>query len=160
MVASDPSPSSRRTVAYSYRGDPSVPDFPDDRPIIIFDGYCALCSGWARIVLRHDRAGRFRLLTAQSPLGRALYVHYGLHPDDYETNILIADGRAWFKSEGSIRMAEGLGGPWRLTGVFRVLPASVRDRLYEIVARNRLRLFGRRATCYAPDRQFADRFLA
>ena len=67
---------------YSYRGDPAVPAFPDDRPIIIFDGYCALCSGWARFVLRHDPRGVYRLLPAQSPLGHALYVHYGLNPQE------------------------------------------------------------------------------
>jgi predicted DCC family thiol-disulfide oxidoreductase YuxK len=86
-------------------------------------------------------------------------VHYGLHPQDYETNILIADGRAWFKSEGSIRMAEGLGWPWKLAGVCRVLPRGLRDRLYEFVARNRLRFFGTRETCYVPDASFAHRFL-
>jgi predicted DCC family thiol-disulfide oxidoreductase YuxK len=144
---------------YSYRGDPAVPPFPDEHPIIIFDGYCALCSGWANFVLRHDRRGAYRLLSAQSPLGRALYVHYGLHPQDYETNILIADGCAWFKSEGSIRMAEGLGWPWKLVGILRVLPQGLRDRLYEFVARNRLRFFGKRETCYVPDSSFADRFL-
>jgi predicted DCC family thiol-disulfide oxidoreductase YuxK len=145
---------------YSYREDPGVPLFPDDRPIIIFDGYCALCSGWAAFVLRHDPAGRFRLLSAQSPLGHALYVHYGLNPEDYESNILIADGIAWFKSEGSIRMAEGLGFPWSLAAIFRVLPMRWRDRAYETVARNRLRWFGKRATCYRPEPRFADRFIA
>ena len=145
---------------YSYREDPGVPPFPDDRPIIIFDGYCALCSGWAAFVLRHDPAGRFRLLSAQSPLGHALYVHYGLNPQDYETNILIADGIAWFKSEGSIRRAEGLGCPWSPAAVFRVLPTRWRDRAYETVARNRLRWFGKRATCYRPEPRFADRFIA
>ena len=105
-------------------------------------------------------AGRYRLLCAQSPLGRALYRHYGLDPQDYETNILLADGVAWFKSEGSIRMAEGLGFPWRLAAVFRILPLAWRDRLYETVARNRLRWFGKRATCYLPDPRFADRFIA
>ena len=160
MAVTDTLPVDQRTVAYGYRRDPAVPEFPDDRPIIIFDGYCALCSGWARFVLRHDRQARFRLLTAQSPLGRALYVHYGLHPDDYETNILIADGRAWFKSEGCIRMAEGLGWPWSLAGVFRVLPVGLRDRLYGLIARNRLRIFGRRDSCFMPDSRYADRFLA
>jgi predicted DCC family thiol-disulfide oxidoreductase YuxK len=145
---------------YSYRHDAAVPDFPDDKPIIIFDGYCALCSGWAAFVLRHDPAGKYRLLSAQSALGRALYVHYGLDPENYETNILLADGVAWFKSEGSIRMAEGLGFPWRLAAVFRVLPMAWRDRLYETVARNRLRWFGKRATCYLPDPKYAGRFLA
>src|SRR5882757_2020752 len=118
---------------FSYRSDPGVPGFPDNRPIIIFDGHCALCSGWARFVLRHDAKGVYRLLPAQSPLGRALYIHYGLHPDEYETNILVEDGLAWFKSEGSIRMAEGLGRPWSSAAVVRILPRSLRDWLYDLV---------------------------
>jgi predicted DCC family thiol-disulfide oxidoreductase YuxK len=145
---------------YSYRQDAAVPRFPDDRPIIIFDGHCALCSGWARFVLRHDRAERYRLLPAQTPLGRALYVHYGLDPEDYATNILLADGLAWFKSEGSIRMAESLGRPWSLARVLRILPLRLRDRLYQSVARHRLRLFGRRATCYRGEPDLEHRFLA
>ena len=144
--------------AYSYRQDAAVPRFADDRPIIIFDGHCALCSGWARFVLRHDRRGRYRLLPAQTALGRALYVHYGLDPEDYETNILLTDGIAWFKSEGSIRMAEGLGWPWAAARVFRVLPLELRDRLYQSVARNRLRLFGRRRVCYLGEPGQEDQF--
>src|ERR1700704_1275742 len=104
--------------------------------------------------------GAYRLLAAQTPLGRALYVHYGLDPQDYETNILIADGVATFKSEACIRMAEGLGRPGSLAAGFRALPLSWRDRLYAILARNRLRVFGRRATCYVPDHRPADRFIA
>jgi predicted DCC family thiol-disulfide oxidoreductase YuxK len=145
---------------HSYRGDTAVPPFPDDHPIIVFDGYCALCSGWAQFVLRHDHAGKYRLLPAQSALGRALYIHYGLHPDDYETNILIEDGVAWFKSEGSIRMAEGLGFPWSLAAMFRILPMAWRDRLYEFIARNRLRFFGKRESCYRPSADIRHRFLA
>lgn len=145
---------------YSYRDDPAVPDFPDDRPVIIFDGYCALCSGWAQFVLKRDPQGKYRLLAAQSKLGHALYVHYGLDPEDYETNILIDRGVAYFKSEGSIRMAEGLGFPWSLAGVFRVLPLSIRDPMYGLVARNRLKLFGKRETCYLPDKKYEGRFLA
>ena len=86
--------------AFSYRQDPTVPAFPDDRPIIIFDGHCVLCSSRANFVLRHDPLGKYRLLAAQSPLGGALYVHLGLDPDDYQTNILLAGGVAWLKSEG------------------------------------------------------------
>jgi predicted DCC family thiol-disulfide oxidoreductase YuxK len=145
---------------YSYRSDPRVPAFPDDRPIILFDGHCALCSGWARFVLRHDRRGRFRLLPAQTPLGRALYLHYGLDPENYETNILVEEGRGWFRSEGSIRMAEGLGAPWSWFAVLRVLPLAWRDRLYELVARNRLNWFGRREVCYLGEPAHSDRFLA
>jgi predicted DCC family thiol-disulfide oxidoreductase YuxK len=146
-------------AAYSYRSDPAVPSFPDDRPIIVFDGYCVLCSGWVSFILRHDRHAIYRLVPAQSPLGHALFGHYGLNPQDYETYILIQNGAAWFKSEATIRMARGLGFPWSLAGVFRIIPRPWRDRLYALVARNRFRLFGRRATCYGPDPRHADRFL-
>jgi predicted DCC family thiol-disulfide oxidoreductase YuxK len=147
------------TSPYSYRRDPAVPAFPDDRPIIVFDGYCVLCSGWAKFVIRHDPRATYRLLAAQSPLGRALYVHYGLNPDVQETNILIAEGRAWFKSEGSIRMFEGLGLPWSLVRIVRLLPAGLRDTAYQTVARNRFRWFGTRATCFVPTPEIRARFL-
>jgi predicted DCC family thiol-disulfide oxidoreductase YuxK len=146
-------------AAYSYRDDFAVPKFPDDRPIIVFDGYCVLCSGWVSFILRHDRHATYRLLPAQSPIGHALYVHYGLDPLDYETYILIQNGVAWFKSEATIRMSQGLGFPWSLAAVLRVVPRPWRDRLYGLVARNRFRLFGRRATCYVADPRHEDRFL-
>ncbi len=145
---------------YSYRADPAVPAFADDRPIIVFDGHCALCSGWARFVLRNDRRGRYRLLPAQTLLGRAIYVHSGLDPVDYETNLLIADGRLFVKSEGTIRMFEGLGLPWSLLAVFRVLPLGWRDALYGVMARNRLKWFGRREVCFLGEAGWQDRFLA
>ena len=145
---------------FSYRSDPAVPVFPDDRPIIVFDGKCVLCSGWAQFVLRNDRRKRFRLLPAQTPLGKALYRHYGLDPDDYETNLLIEDGLVWQKSEGTIRMFERLGLPWSLLAVARILPRSIRDRLYRVLARNRLRWFGVRESCLLALPGLEDRFLA
>jgi predicted DCC family thiol-disulfide oxidoreductase YuxK len=146
--------------AYSYRNDPSVPAFPDDRPIFIFDAHCVLCSRWVEFILRFDRAHRYRLLRAQSELGRALYIHYGLDPEDYETNILLIDGKALIKSEGSIRLAMGLGFPWSITGILRILPRRYADALYESLARNRFRIFGRRHSCYLPRAMDRDRFIA
>jgi predicted DCC family thiol-disulfide oxidoreductase YuxK len=150
----------RAPEPYSYRRDPAVPLFADDRPIILFDGHCALCSGWVSFVLRHDRAAAFRLLPAQTSLGKALYRHYGLDPEDYETNILIEDGHAFFKSESAIRMLERLGAPWSATRALRVAPAPLRDWLYDIVARNRLRWFGRRDQCLISAPRYEDRFLS
>ncbi len=146
--------------AFSYRHDPAVPPFPDDRPIFIFDGHCVLCSDFARFILRHDRRRLFRLMAAQTLLGTALYKHYGLDPVDYKTNVLIEDGRIWLKSESSIRVFELLGFPWSLATATRVVPMSLLDRLYGIVARNRLRWFGRRAACYLPEASEADRFIS
>ena len=146
--------------AFSYRDDPVVPAFADDRPIIVFDGECVLCSRFAQFILRTDRRRRFRLLAAQTPIGAALYRHFGLAAPDYETNILLEDGRAWFKSDASIRIFERLGFPWSLMALGRVVPRAARDRLYRVVARNRLRWFGARDSCYRPDPLQADRFIA
>lgn len=145
---------------FSYRTDPAVPPFPDDRPILVFDGHCVLCSRFVQFVLRRDRRGLFRLLAAQTPLGTALYEHFGLASDDYDTNILIENGRAYVKSESSIRIVERLGFPWSLVAALRILPLPLRDRLYELVARNRLRWFGERTSCYLPDPSTASRFIA
>ena len=146
--------------AYSYRNDPAVPAFTDDQPIIVFDGECIFCSGWVNFVLRHDKQGRYRFLTAQSPLGEALYRHYGLDSRNYETNMLIDDGLAFLKSEGSLRMAAGLGFPFSLVSVLRLIPRSWRDPLYELVARNRYRIGGRRNACFVPAPEHRGRFIA
>jgi predicted DCC family thiol-disulfide oxidoreductase YuxK len=145
---------------FDYRADPAVPRFADDRPIIIFDGKCVACSAFAGFILRHDRDRRFRLLAAQSAIGDALYRHFGLDPVQYETFILLQDGCAFVRSEAAIRILAGLGGPWRLAVVARVLPLWLRDKLYDVIARNRLRWFGARQTCYVPHPSEADRFLS
>lgn len=145
---------------YSYHSDPEVPDFPDANPIIIFDGVCVMCSAWARFILKQDRSGRYRLLPAQSELGTALYRHYGLDPVNYETNVLIENGMAYFKSTGTIRMFVSLGLPWSLMAVFRVIPEGIRDQAYEFIARNRYRWFGRRESCFIPTESEKARFLS
>lgn len=144
---------------YAYRDDAGVPAFDDSHPIIVFDGECAFCSGWVTFVLRRDRKARYRFIAAQSPLGEALYRHYGLETRDYETNILIENGMALFKSEGTLRMLAGLGFPWSLATVLRLVPRSLRDRLYAFLARNRYRLAGRTGRCFVPTPEHRQRFL-
>ncbi len=145
--------------AFSYREDRSVPLFPDDRPIIIFDGHCVLCSGFARFILRRDRRAIFRLMAAQTPLGQALYRHLSLDPDNLETNVLLEEGHAWFKSEGTIRMFVHLGFPWFLLRVLRLVPRPLLDRLYDLIARNRLKWFGSQSVCFRADPARHERFL-
>jgi predicted DCC family thiol-disulfide oxidoreductase YuxK len=118
-----------------------------------------LCSSFVQFILRADRARRFRFVGAQSALGAALYRHYGLPSVAYTTNILLAGGQAFINAEGSIRVFEALGFPYRLMAVGRLLPRPVRDALYKIVARNRFTWFGARQTCYRPQAADAGRFL-
>ena len=147
------------SARFSYRADPAVPVFPDDRPVVVFDGHCVLCSRFARFLLRHDRRGRLRLLPAQTPLGQAVYRHYGLDPVALETNLLIAEGRVWAKGEGTLRILALLGFPWSMFQALRLLPTGWLNRLYDVIARNRIRWFGYRATCLLVDPGFEDRFL-
>ena len=98
---------------YSYRSDPSVPPFPDDRALLVFDGVCVLCSGRRRFILKRDRARRFRFATAQSPLGQALFRHYGLDAQTFETNLVLIDGRAYGKLDSGRVAGTLLGGVWR-----------------------------------------------
>jgi predicted DCC family thiol-disulfide oxidoreductase YuxK len=146
---------------YKYRDDPAVPPFADDRPIIIFDGKCVLCSAFARFVLRTDHAGRFRLMAAQSPLGAALYKHFGLDPVSYETYVLLEDGKAFLRSQAALRIFAGLGAPWSaLATIGRLVPLSWRDGVYDLIARHRLQWFGVRESCYLPAPSEADRFIS
>ena len=128
-------------------------------PILIFDGKCVLCSATVKFVLAHDRRRRVRFVVAQSPLGAALYRHFGLKSEHYDTNIVLENGVALTKSESSIRIFELVGSPWSLLTVLRLLPRFVREPLYEVVARNRLIWFGERETCYLPNEADRARFL-
>lgn len=145
---------------FSYRGDKTVPDFDDNRPVIVFDGHCIFCSAWVRFILKQDRAGHFRFIAAQTPLGDALYRHYGLDTRDYETNMLLEKGRAYVKSDATIRMLTSLGFPWSLAGVFRIIPSALRDAVYGFVARRRFLIAGRRDSCYLPTAEERARFLS
>lgn len=145
--------------AYSYRDNPNIPDFDDSQPIIVFDGHCALCSNWVQFILRRDPHKRFNFLLAQSPLGEAIYGHYRLKPKDYETNLLIENGHIRAKSDGSLAMFQILGWPWKVAALFRIIPTALRDMIYDLIARNRIKWFGARQSCYLPHDDVKTRFL-
>jgi predicted DCC family thiol-disulfide oxidoreductase YuxK len=118
--------------------------------VIVFDGYCHLCSGWARFHHRHPATPPFDLVPMQSPRGRELLMAHGIDPADPTTFLVLDAGQAFTQSDAAIRVMTSSGGPWRLTGVARWVPQSWRDAIYQLLARNRYRWFGKRATCYLP----------
>jgi len=148
-----------RYPRFSWRSDPAVPPFPDEAPLVVFDGVCVLCSGFARFVATRDRARTIRFTAAQSPLGQALMRHYGLDTRDFETNLLIADGQAHAKLEAFAGIMGRLGPPWPLAKVVLALPRRQRDWLYDRVAQNRYALLGKRETCIMPGPEWRDRVL-
>jgi predicted DCC family thiol-disulfide oxidoreductase YuxK len=147
-------------AAYSYRDDPQVPKFDDSRPVVVFDGVCVLCHGFARFLAKRDTAQVFRFTYAQSALGQGLFRHYGLNPIEFETNLLIADGLAYGKLAAFSQITRRLGLPWSLLGhAIRPIPARLGDPAYDLIARNRYRLFGRHEVCALPDPSWRERML-
>lgn len=125
--------------------------------LILFDGVCVLCSRWVGFVAARD-AGRFRFTAVQSPYGRALATRLGISTEAPETNAVVLGGVAYFKSDAALAVLELLPG-WRFTRVVRLLPRVVRDGLYDRVAQNRYRLFGRTDACMVPPPGLARRVL-
>ncbi|HEX8503974.1 MAG TPA: thiol-disulfide oxidoreductase DCC family protein [Hymenobacter sp.] len=130
---------------------------------ILFDGVCNLCNGFVQFVIRHDPAGRFRFAALQSEAGRALLAAHSLNPAavaaEPESVLLLSAGRLHSHSTAVLRIAQGLGGVWRLAGAGWLLPRAWRDAAYRLVARHRYRWFGRRESCMLPTPELKARFL-
>jgi predicted DCC family thiol-disulfide oxidoreductase YuxK len=128
-------------------------------PLIVFDGICHLCTGFVRFVIRRDRAALFQFLPAQSPRGEALYAKVGLKSGDWDSNLLIMEGQVYTELDAFIEISRRFGGLWRLMPVLYGIPRPIRDWLYNRIARNRYRWFGKRDVCYLPTPDLAARFL-
>ena len=144
---------------YSYRDDPSVPPFSDAGPRTVMDAQCALCADGAQWISRNDRQAEFKIIPLQSQIGRALMLHYALDPDDPSSWLLLLNGRAYTSLDALIRVGTRLGGIWSLLRLLRLLPLSLQDRAYRLVAGNRYRLFGRGDLCSIPDEDLQRRLL-
>jgi predicted DCC family thiol-disulfide oxidoreductase YuxK len=129
-------------------------------PVVLFDGVCNLCNGWVRFVLRRDPRRRFRFASLQSTFGAEVLQRHGL-PDDYLGSILLlADGVLFAKSDAVLRIAGQLRWPWPVLSVFVIVPRVLRDIVYDWVARNRYRWFGKSESCMLPSANDAARFLS
>jgi predicted DCC family thiol-disulfide oxidoreductase YuxK len=138
-------------------------DFSDLVPagaegVVLFDGYCVLCDSSVQFVFDHDRRGVFRFAPSQSPGARPFLDRCGLGAAPGTIVFVERDGWS-VRSTATIRMARRLGFPWSLAAIARVVPAGIRDVVYRVIARNRLRWFGERDTCRIPTPDEASRFL-
>lgn len=127
--------------------------------IVLFDGVCRLCNGWSRFIIRHDRAGRLKLCSMQSPAGQAILTNHGLPTERFDTLVYLEGPRAHVKSEAVLRVLGELPFPWRLLRVLALLPRPLRDWVYDRIARHRYRLFGRYDSCPPPRPEDRERFL-
>ncbi len=132
---------------------------PRDRPILLFDGVCNLCNGFVQWVIRRDPEGHFRFAALQSETGRRLLAEAGMPADALSTVVLYEAGRFFTHSDVPLRVWRQLGGAWSWLYALRVVPRALRDAVYDWVARNRYRWFGRREQCMIPTPELRARFL-
>ena len=127
--------------------------------LIIFDGVCNLCTFSVRFILQHETAPILNFTPLQSAGGARLLQTYGFDPADAKTFVFIQDGRAYTRSEAALRVAKYLRWPWRALLIFRVIPRPLHDAVYDVIARNRYRWFGRKDVCMLPTPELKARFV-
>lgn len=144
---------------YSFTDDPEVPPFDHGKGLIVFDHECIFCSSFIRFIFARDTSGRFQFTAAQSPLGQALYRHYGLSTTDFSTNLVIVGGVLHTKMDAVATIMRTLGFPWSLLAVANLLPRRLANAAYDLVAKNRYRIFGRYETCLVPSKELRARVI-
>jgi predicted DCC family thiol-disulfide oxidoreductase YuxK len=136
----------------------------EPRHLILYDGLCGLCNRLVQFVLAMDRRRVFDFASLQSPMGRTTVERSGGNLDDLTTFCVCRDyrtseARTLTKGRASLFVAGALGWPWKATCVLGVLPTPLLDLAYDLVARNRYRVFGRLEQCAMPDPSHRSRFI-
>lgn len=128
-------------------------------PLVLFDGFCNLCDRTVRFIIDHERAAQLRFASLQSDVGRAELERFGRDPDRVASIVLIDRNGFHEKSDAALRIAGMLDGPWSAARLFLAVPRELRDTVYELVAKNRYRIFGKREFCRVPTAGERARFL-
>jgi predicted DCC family thiol-disulfide oxidoreductase YuxK len=130
-----------------------------DGPVLFVDGVCNLCAASVRFIVAHERAPTLRFASLQSPhAARALPAH-GVDPQALSSLVLVVDGKAYVKSAAALRIAPLLRAPWSWAAAALVVPAVVRDVVYDAIARRRYAWFGRTDECMVPTPALRARFV-
>ncbi|RIV69042.1 thiol-disulfide oxidoreductase DCC family protein [Flagellimonas aequoris] len=132
----------------------------ENKKIILFDGVCNLCNGSVQFVIKRDKKDVFRYAAIQSEVGEQLITERHIDTNQVDSIILIEPGVAYFtKSDAALEIAGELGGLWKLTSIFKWIPKSIRDVIYDFVARNRYKWFGKQESCMIPTPELKAKFL-
>lgn len=129
--------------------------------IILFDGVCNMCNSSVNFVIDRDKSKIFKFAALQSFAGEKLISMYQMPQiKEYDSVILLKRGKVYKKSSAALEILRDLNGIWPLLYVLKLIPPFVRDMLYDLIAKNRYRLFGLKDTCRIPDPGIKERFLS
>ena len=129
-----------------------------NHPILLFDGECNYCNRIVNFIIRRDKKKKIRFATLQSEIAKQLLINYKV-PDNLESAILIYNEKAYIKSSTIFHVFYHLGFPYSILFIFILLPAFIRDFYYDILARNRYKIWGKRKECISPAGNIKERFL-
>lgn len=137
-----------------------IPNVPTDKKIILFDGVCNLCDASVQYIIRKDSKDQFRFVALQSDLGKQIIVYLGLKPATLDSIVLYEPGVAYFyKSDAILEIASALGGFLSLLSVTKGIPVSIRNSIYDYVAKNRYKWYGKKQSCMMPTPAISSKFL-
>ena len=130
----------------------------ENQYIILFDGVCNLCSNTVRFVIKRDRKDLFKFASLQSGVGQELAQKHGI-PSNTNSFILIEKGKVYTQSTGALKVASKLSGPLRLLAIFIIVPPIIRNAVYNLIAGNRYKWFGKKNECWIPTPSLKNKFL-
>lgn len=122
----------------------------NNHPVILFDGVCNLCNSSVQVVIRHDPKNIFRFASLQSSFGRQVLSKFSLPSTDFNSFILLKDNKIYTRSDAALKVAGKLNGFYRLLYAFIIIPKFIRDGVYNIIAKNRYKWFGKTEACWLP----------
>ncbi|MES2543294.1 MAG: thiol-disulfide oxidoreductase DCC family protein [Bacteroidota bacterium] len=135
-------------------------NLPKDKKIILFDGVCNLCSSIVQFVIEHDKKDIFRFVSLQSELGISILNHIGIDSKNIDSVVLYEPGTAYYyKSNAAIEIAKHLGGFLHYGTVFKIIPGGIRNVIYDYIAKNRYKWFGKQESCWLPSEELKSKFL-
>lgn len=131
----------------------------DQFDIVLFDGVCNLCNTAVDLIIRNDKKGSFKVGALQDPKTKELLKDYAIDSDYLDSIILIRGDQVFYKSRAALEITKKLKGLWPLLYVFIIVPNALRDPVYDWIARNRYRWYGKKETCRLPTPEERARFL-
>jgi len=135
-------------------------ELPKDKKIVLFDGVCNLCNSAVTFIIEHDKKDVFRFVSLQSEIGRKLVEERGMDPEELDSIVLIDPGVAYYrKSTAALEISRELSGGYSLLKNFLFIPESLRDGIYNFVANNRYKWYGKKESCMIPTPELKSKFL-
>ena len=128
-------------------------------PIIFFDGICNLCNAFVQFVIKRDKRSQFKFASLQSEAAKRMLPEKFFTDEKLSSVLLLEDGKTFSKSTAALRILRRLAGPWKLMYAFIILPPVIRNWVYDVIAKNRYRWFGKRESCMIPAPELKHRFL-